>query len=128
VAQTADVNSCFAFCPMRLQSTPEGERLFMNPFGAYYGKQLKYITAYTGLGKLISEVMAESLDSFAVSYNGRSESFSLMIAPYMGDEPPEEIRNDAEAFAYPYAVVSGSDKVAAPSHTKWTFPGDIFPK
>jgi hypothetical protein len=67
-------------------------------------------------------MMAESLDSFAVSYNGRSESFSLMIAPYAGDEPPESIRNDAEAYAYPYALASASDMVAAPTHRGWHMP------
>jgi hypothetical protein len=69
--------------------------------------------------------MAESLDSFAVSYNGRAESFSLMIAPYMGDEPPEEARCDAEAFAYPYAIVSRSEEVKTPGHGKWTSPAEI---
>ena len=128
VAQTADVNSCFAFCPMRTRTTPKGTRIFLNPFGAYYGKQLKYVTAFTGLGKIIAELMAESLDSFAVSYNGRAESFSLMIAPYMGDEPPEETRCDAEAFAYPYAIVSRSEKVKTPGHGKWTSPIELSPK
>ena len=121
-AQTADVNSCFAFCPMRTRSTPKGIRIFLNPFGVYYGKQLKYNTAFTGLGKLIAGIMADSLDSSAPSYNGRSESFSLMIAPYLGDEPPEEIENDAEAFAYPYAVVSQSQAVLTPGHAKWNPP------
>ena len=66
--------------------------------------------------------MAESLDSFAPSYNGRSESFSLMIAPYAGDEPPEDVRNDAEAFAYPYALVSRSEMVGEPDHRTGKFP------
>jgi hypothetical protein len=128
VAQTADVSSCFAFCPMRTRTTQEGTRIFLNPFGAYYGKQLKYVTAFSGLGKLIGELMAESLDSFAVSYNGRAETFSLMIAPYMGDGPPEETRCDAEAFAYPYAVVSRSEKVKTPGHRTWSSPIELHPK
>jgi hypothetical protein len=40
----------------------------------------------------------------------------------MGDEPPEEIRRDAEAFAYPYAVVSNSERIKPPPHGAWTFP------
>jgi hypothetical protein len=125
VAQTADVGACFAFCPMRTRKTPRGTRIFLNPFGAYYGRQLKYVTAFSGLGKLIGELMAESLDSFAVSYNGRAECFSLMIAPYMGDAPPEETQCDAEAFAYPYAIVSQSEKVKRPGHRKWTSPIEL---
>ena len=122
VAQTADVNSSLAFCPMRTRAAPKGSRIFLNPFGCYHGKQLSYVTAFTGLGKLITLKMAEHLGSYAPSYNGRGESFTLMIAPYTGDEPPEEIRNDAEAFAYPYAMVSRSKHLKTPRHREWTYP------
>jgi hypothetical protein len=40
VAQSADVNSCFAFCPMRLRSEAGKTRILLNPFGSYYGNQL----------------------------------------------------------------------------------------
>jgi hypothetical protein len=122
VGQTADMNACFAFCPMRTRSTPGGTRIFLNPFGSYHGDQLNYVTAFSGLGKAISLKMADHLDAFAPSYNGRTESFRLMLAPYLGDEPPEEIRNDAEAFAYPYAIVSHSEIVKTPRHRQWSSP------
>jgi hypothetical protein len=115
-AQTADVNASFAFCPMRTR----GARIFLNPFGTYFGKQLRYATAFSGLGKLIAVHMAESLSSFAPSFNGRTEDLALLIAPYLGDAPPEEVRRDAEAFAYPYAVVSRSEMVQAPRHRSWS--------
>lgn len=121
VAQTADTVCSFAFCPMRLRATADGDRVFMNPFGSYHGKQLHYVTRYTGFGRYISLKMADQLDPYAPSYNGRSESFSLMLAPYSGDQPPEEIRRDAEAFAYPYAIASNSKILAAPPHRKWSF-------
>lgn len=121
VAQTADVNASFAFCPMRTRKTQRGTRIFLNPFGSYHGKQLSYVTAFTGLGKIIGEVMGESLAPLAPSYNGESEEFSQLIAPYAGDEPPEQIRNDAEAFAYPYAVLSRAGRVAPPRHRRWTY-------
>jgi hypothetical protein len=122
VGQTADVNACFAFCPMRTRVTPEGTRIFLNPFGSYYGNQLDYITAFSGIGKFIALKMAESLDPFAPSYNGRKESLRLMLAPYLGDEPPEQIRNDAEAFAYPHTLISRSKAIKLPPHRKWTAP------
>jgi hypothetical protein len=125
VAQTADATASHAFCPMRTRETEEGSRIFMNPFGSYHGSQLSYVTAFTGLGKLISLKMAEHIDSFAPSYNGRTETISLLIAPYVGDEPPQDIRNDAEAFAYPYAVVSNSKHVTAPPHRAWSFPAPL---
>jgi hypothetical protein len=94
----------------------------MNPFGSYYGNQWDYGTAFSGLGKFLAIQMAESLNSFAPSYNGRSESFSLLIAPYSGDEPPEDIRSDAEAFAYPYTIVSRSETINQPQHRQWSYP------
>jgi hypothetical protein len=59
------------------------------------------------------------MSSFAPSFNGRSEELALLLAPYLGDAPPEEMRRDAEAFAYPYAVVSRSEMVQAPRHRAW---------
>jgi hypothetical protein len=122
VALTADFNSSLAFCPMRTRSSPKGSRIFLNPFGSYYGKQLNYITSYTGLGKQIAMLMADQLDPYAPSYNGHEETFSLLIAPYEGDQPPEEIRRDAEAFAYPYAVISRSGRIGKPAHRQWAYP------
>jgi hypothetical protein len=121
VAQTSDVNASFAFCPMRLRVAPEGERVFLNPFGSYHGKQLHYLTAYTGLGRQIALRMADQLDPYAPSYNGKTETISLLVAPYSGEEPPEQIRRDAEAFAYPYAVISDSNLIAQPPHQGWSF-------
>jgi len=124
VAQTADANSCFAFCPMRTQAESGATRISLNPFGNYHGKQLAYQTARTGLGKFIALKMADHLEPSAPSYNGRTEHFSLLIAPYLGDEPPETVRNDAEAFAYPYAVVSRSEMLCPPAHRGWSFSSD----
>jgi hypothetical protein len=121
VAQTAEVNASLAFCPMRLRATRRGARVFLNPFGSYHGRQLRYPTAFTGLGRLIAILAAPSLEPQAPSYNGQSEEISLLIAPYAGDEPPEEIRSDAEAFAYPYAVLSRSAAIPPPRHRRWTY-------
>ncbi len=121
VAQTAEVNASLAFCPMRTRVNRRRTRVFLNPFGSYHGKQLHYPTAFTGLGKRIATMMAESLDPLAPSYNGQSEELSLLIAPYSGDEPPEQIRSDAEAFAYPYAILSRSTAIEPPRHRRWTY-------
>lgn len=121
VAQTAEVNASLAFCPMRTRVTRRRTRVFVNPFGSYHGKQLHYPTAFTGLGKLIATMLGESLNPLAPSYNGQSEEFSQLIAPYAGDEPPEQIRNDAEAFAYPYALLSRSSAIQPPRHRQWTY-------
>jgi hypothetical protein len=121
VAQTAEVNASLAFCPMRTRATRRGTRIFLNPFGSYHGKQLRYVTAFTGLGKLIGTMLGESLNPLAPSYNGQSEEFSQLIAPYRGDQPPEQIRNDAEAFAYPYAILSRSSAIGLPRLRQWKY-------
>ena len=121
LAQTAEVNASLAFCPMRTRVTGSGTRVFLNPFGSYHGKQLHYPTAFTGLGKVIGTLMGESLAPLAPSYNGQSEEFTQLIAPYAGDQPPELIRNDAEAFAYPYAVLSRSREILPPRHREWRY-------
>jgi hypothetical protein len=121
VAQTAEVNASLAFCPMRLRATRRSARVFLNPFGSYHGRQLRYPTAFTGLGRLIAIIAAPSLEPQAPSYNGHSEEISLLIAPYAGDEPPEGVRSDAEAFAYPYAVVSRAEEISPPHHRRWNY-------
>jgi hypothetical protein len=121
LAQTAEVNASLAFCPMRTRMTRRGTRVFLNPFGSYHGRQLHYPTAFTGLGKRIGTMLGESLNPLAPSYNGQSEEFSQLIAPYAGDEPPEQIRNDAESFAYPYAIVSRSGEIRPPRHREWIY-------
>ena len=121
VAQTAEVNASLAFCPMRTRTTRRGTRVLLNPFGSYYGKQLSYATAFTGLGKRIATALAESLDPHAPSYNGEREEFCQLIAPYSGDQPPEQIRSDAEAFAYPHAILSRSKAIALLRHRRWSY-------
>jgi hypothetical protein len=121
IAQSADVLSGMAFCPMRTRLEEGVTRIRMNPFGSYSGRQWSYPTAYTGIGKLIAVHASASdhIKPYAPSYNGRVQKFSLMIAPYAGDCPPEEIRNDALAFSYPYILLSGNPAVGIPGHRKW---------
>jgi hypothetical protein len=123
IAHSADGASSFAFCPMRLKA-PQGHldaayRISLNPFGSYWGRQLHYPTARTGLGRAAAVHMAETLRPWAPSYNGQTETFRLMIAPYAGDAPPEQVQNDAAAFSYPYITISPSDVVLPAPHTRW---------
>jgi hypothetical protein len=123
LAQSADVSSSFAFCPMRTRLDQGRTKIFMNPFGSYWGRQWTYPTAKTGLGKLavVYASAADHIKPYAPSYNGRVQKFSLMIAPFAGDMPPEEIKNDAMAYSYPYLILSGSAKVGIPAHRNWDY-------
>jgi len=121
VAQTADTTACFAFCPMRTRRDGNETRIFLNPFGSYYGRQLTYATGVTGLGKFLALRTTDTTDPHAPSYNGRRQHFRLLVAPYLGDAPPVELQRDALAFAYPYALLSRAPEVAPPAHRRWTY-------
>jgi hypothetical protein len=125
VAQTGDVASGMAFCPLRTRRQKDVARVRFNPFGTYWGKQYRYATADTGLGNLLATAFSASdhIKSYAPSYNGRVQEFSLMIAPYTGDVPPETVRYAAEAFAYPYLVLNDDRVIAVPPHRSWDGAG-----
>ncbi len=106
-AQTAEVLSGMAFCPLRTRREGAVSRAWLNPFGSYWGRQYHYGTADTGLGNFLAVSMSASdhINPYAPSYNGKMQEFRLLLAPYAGDAPPENLRYDAEAFAYPYIAV-----------------------
>jgi len=106
VAEDADVRASFAFAPMRLREREGRQRLWLNPFGSYYGEQLDYShTDGTGLGAEVTEIYSSSLHPNGPSYNGERERFSLLLAPYAGDAPPADLRADASTFFAAPAVV-----------------------
>lgn len=121
VAQTVDALSCFAFCPMQTRKVEDRVSIHLNPFGSYYGRQFKYPTATTGIGKMAAIMTSDHLDPYAPSYNGKRQNFSLMIAPYEGDAPPQELQNDALAFAYPYLLLTKSELIKEPNYRKWSW-------
>ncbi len=121
VAQSADAASGLAFCPLRTRREDGLLRLRLNPFGTYWGRQYRYGTADTGLGNFLVTAFSASdhIKPYAPSYNGRRLEFGLLIAPYRGDCPPEDVRWAAEAFAYPYAVLNDDWFIAPPAHRGW---------
>jgi len=121
VAQNADVASGMAFCPLRTRQDGERMRLLLNPFGSYTGRQYRYASADTGLGKLLAVTFSASdhINPYAPSYNGRRQQFSLMIAPYCGDAPPPQLQFEAQAHAYPYLLLNDHAWIADPAHRGW---------
>jgi len=107
IAQSAETNALFAFTPMRLRTSKDGmQRLLINPFGTYFGRQLDYShTGSNGAGALMTTAVGAHLRPSGPSWNGKIDRFSLMLAPYGGGKPPENRQNDAMAFFYPYGVI-----------------------
>lgn len=144
VAQTTDSLTNLAFCPIRTRRVPSPIRtpqsafgnssirtphsairnsfsVRLNPFGSYWGRQYRYDVKDTGLGNLIAASFgaADHIQPYAPSYNGRTLEFSLLIAPYEGDEPPEELQANAEAFADPYLLLPDECYLDIPGNRTW---------
>jgi len=119
IAQSAAADSNFAFSRVRLRKDGGGDKLLINPFGVYYGKQLHYITENVGLAKKAALKFAESYMSCAPTFRGGRQQFSLMIAPYDGDRPGDHLINDALMHAYPPYIRSTAEKVGMIDFTGW---------
>jgi len=100
VVPTVMTETNFAFCPVRVDGT-SASNLRLNPFGTYSGPQRSYPTARNGLAKFLALRIAQHLDSYAPSFGGADQRFSLLLLPYHGDAPPGPKRAIAEAFAFP---------------------------
>lgn len=146
VAQTTDSLTNLAFCPLRTRRVPTPIRnsqsaipnpdfsirspqsairnsfsVRLNPFGSYWGRQYRYDIQDTGLGNRIASTFgaADHIQPYAPSYNGRTLEFSLLIAPYEGDEPPASLQADAAAFAEPYLLLPDECYLDTPANRTW---------
>jgi hypothetical protein len=105
IGEDAQTLSSMAFCPMRLREDGK-QTVSLNPFGSYYGKQFDYShLGGNGNGTVIMQAFSGALQPNGPSFNGETLRFSLMLAPYAGDEPPLQIQNDAAAHFYAAGVI-----------------------
>ncbi|MGI6701808.1 MAG: hypothetical protein ACOX3U_05070 [Christensenellales bacterium] len=118
LAQTVAADNKFAFCPVRMRKDGEEDILYINPFGTYFGKQLDYAAAYSGITMKVTMSQAEQFLPSATSYRGGRQQFSLMIAPFKGGVADKMI-NDAMLFAYPPYIKSGDEEIKMIDFTDW---------
>jgi len=98
--------SSMAFCPMRLREQNSRQTISLNPFGSYYGKQFDCShLGGNGNGTIIMQAFSGALAPNGPSFNGETLQFSLMLAPYSGDKPSQEIQNAASVHFYPPGVI-----------------------
>ena len=126
LGENAEWLASMAFCPMRLRERPSREdgqqSLWLNPFGSYYGKQLDYShLGAKGIGADFLLAFSGALKPNGPSYNGQTLRFSLLLAPYLGDEPPAALQNEAAAHFYPPGIVFH----ASPEGVEALLPADI---
>jgi hypothetical protein len=123
VGENALELASMAFCPMRLRQQEEIQRLWLNPFGSYYGRLASYShLGASGLGEDFLKAFSGFLKPNGPSYNGQTLRFSLLLAPYAGDEPPVDLQAEAAAHFYPPAVVFHS----VPPGADALLPADIL--
>jgi hypothetical protein len=106
IGEDAQTLASMAFCPMRLRERDGEQSISLNPFGSYYGKQLDYShLGGNGNGTVIMQAFSGALQPNGPSFNGETLHFSLLIAPYTGDEPPQELQDMAAAHFYPPGTI-----------------------
>ena len=94
VGFNSDILASPAFCPIRFQKFEDKLWAILNPFGTFYGEQPDHFSLATGgigLGQEASQLVGSHYSSAAINYNGKTEKFSLVIAPYKGDKPPDNL-------------------------------------
>ncbi len=119
IAQSVAADNNFAFSRSRLRDENGNDKLLINPFGVYSGKQLKYLTEKLGISKKVAMTFAESYMSCAPTFRGGRQQFSLMIAPFNGEKPDDNLINDALMHAYPPFIKSTDDNVKMIDFTDW---------
>ena len=106
VGKDAQSLTSMAFCPMRVREINNNQTIALNPFGSYFGKQFSYShLGGNGNGTAIMQAFSGALQPNGPSFNGENLRFSLLLAPYFGDEPPQELQDFAAAHFYPPGVI-----------------------
>jgi len=113
VAHDQAVNTSHAMCPMRLRERAGQQTLMLNPFGTYHGEQLTHLPDGSGVARELAVHSIPHCQSTAPSYNGRAIYFSLMLAPYQGDAPPEQAQRDAATFSMPPVLLNSEGESLA---------------
>jgi hypothetical protein len=122
VGEQAQGLSSMAFCPMRLRENDGRQVISLNPFGSYFGKQPDYShLGGNGNGTAIMQAFSGALAPNGPSFNGETLRFSLLLAPYGGDEPPQELQDMAGMYFY----TPGSIVHAAPAEMEAVTSNDI---
>ncbi len=81
----------FAFCPIRIHNNLGDLTVKLNPFGTYHGKQLKNKLARTNVSSIVTQKRNKMFNSYAKTYAGQKNNFSLILSPFLGETPSDEM-------------------------------------
>lgn len=99
--------SNFAYAPMRLKSRGGNQKIQINPFGTYWGRQLNYDghLDVSGFGSQVLTLFSAHVGNNSPTYNGAEFEVSLLMAPYEGNKPSRELINISKNLSYPPLIV-----------------------
>lgn len=100
IAESLEKDFNFAFCPLRVSYNFGEYSLKLNPFGTYDGSELKNVLGKTIFSKKKYNNYNQECNSQAPSYNGKKTKVALMLAPFFGDNPSEEILRRSYIHSY----------------------------
>lgn len=115
----------FAFSPLRIRDKgfgdlkTKGQQVRVNPFGTYYGKLLHYWTAGNGHSQKIVTKLIGTNESTAPTFSGKTISFELIISPYLGDFPPQSVKNFADHFSFEPLVLFKQDDIVSSNYLQY---------
>lgn len=95
VANSRQVLSSMAYCPMRLE---KDKTVRMNPFGTYFGKQRHHWSRTKGQILDVYTLVASQGKSIAPAYNGSSETAVLGLYPLNKNSFTDKEREELCAF------------------------------
>jgi hypothetical protein len=122
VGEDAGALASMAFCPMRLRERDGRQVVSLNPFGSYHGRMFNYAhLGGSGVGVALQRAFGAQLNPNGPSFNGQTLRFSLLLAPYAGDEPPAQVQAEAGLHFYSPEIVIH----AAPEGVEADTAGDI---
>lgn len=81
------------------------QQVKINPFGTYYGKEFHYWSTGTGHAQKVIPEYSTTYRSTAPTFSGKNIEFDLVLAPYIGDHPPDEIQSFLGHYSFPPLVI-----------------------
>ena len=101
IAESVEKDYNFAFCPMRVTHSFSEYSLKLNPFGTYSGKQYKNVLTRSMLSSKLAVRYGKHFKSLAPSFNGKKTEVSMVLMPFFGNAPSDEMLRSAYLTAYP---------------------------
>jgi hypothetical protein len=96
----------FAFAPIKLRDKgfkdcrKDHQQIRINPFGTYFGRSLHYWTAGNEHAQTLLPKMMRQKKSTAPTFSGKTLSFELLLCPYKGDKPPEQVQSMVNHYSF----------------------------